>query len=96
MIVPINEQYRITSDPRQWIVQQRRTRKGKEGWEPQTYHQSFESALQSLGERLVRDSNAQTLEEALVDVENATTTLSQALTPHSGSIVKAVTKNIDE
>ena len=96
MIISINEQYRITTDPRQWIVQKKRSRRGKEDWESQTYHHSFESALQSLGEYLVRASETQTLEEALVAVENVATTLSQALTPHSESIVKAVTKDIDE
>ena len=81
MIVPINAQYRITTDPYQWIVQKKRSRKGKEDWEPQTYHTSFQSALQSLGEFMVRQSDAATLTEALVEVENITTTLSQALTP---------------
>ena len=61
MIISINEQYRITTDPYQWIVQKRRTRNGGEAWESQTYHPSFESALQSLGERLVRGSDAETL-----------------------------------
>ena len=81
MIVPINEQYRITTDPYQWIVQKKRSRKGKEDWEPQTYHTSFQSALQSLGEFMVRQSDAASLTDALVEVENVTTTLSQALTP---------------
>ena len=81
MIVPINEQYRIATDPYQWIVQKKRSRKGKEDWEPQTYHTSFQSALESLGEFMVRQSDAASLTDALVEVENVTTTLSQALTP---------------
>ena len=81
MIVPINAQYRITTDPYQWIVQKKRSRKGKEDWESQTYHHSFESAFQSLGEFMVRQSNAATLVDALAEVEKVTTTLSQALTP---------------
>ena len=81
MIVPINEQYRITTDPYQWIVQKKRSRKGKEDWEPQTYHTSFQSALQSLGEFMVRQSDATTLTDVLAEVESITTTLSQALTP---------------
>jgi len=81
MIIPINEQYRITTDPYQWIVQKKRSRKGKEDWEPQTYHTSFQSALQSLGEFMVRQSDAATLTDALAEGESITTTLSQALTP---------------
>ena len=79
MIVPINEQYRITSDPFQWIIQKKRTRNGREDWTSQTFHLSFSSALQSLGERMVRESNASTLSEVLADVKTITTTLSQAL-----------------
>ena len=81
MIIPINQQYRITTDPYQWIVQKKRSRKGKEDWESQTYHPSIQSALQSFGEFMVRQSDATTLTDALVEVENVTTTLSQALTP---------------
>ena len=81
MIIPINHQYRITTDPYQWIVQKKRSRKGKEDWESQTYHPSIQSALQSFGEFMVRQSDATTLTDALVEVENVTTTLSQALPP---------------
>ena len=81
MIIPINEQYRITTDPYQWIVQKKRSRKGKEDWESQPYHPSIQSALQSFGEFMVRQSDAASLTAALVEVENVTTTLSQALTP---------------
>ena len=69
MIVPINEQYRITTDPYQWIVQKKRTRKDQDGWESVTYHPTFRSAVQSLGELMVRRSDAATLADALVDVE---------------------------
>ena len=81
MIIQIDEQYRFTTDPDQWIVQKKHSRKDKEDWESQTYHPSFESALQSLGECLVRESDAETLADALADVEKAITILSQALIP---------------
>ena len=61
MIVPINEQYRIITDPYQWIVQKKRTRKDKDDWESVTYHPTFPSAVQSLGELMVRRSDAATL-----------------------------------
>ena len=82
MIVPINKQYRIITDPYQWIVQKKRARKDKDGWESVTYHPTFPSAFQSLGELMVRRSDAATLADALVDVENVTTSLSQALRPY--------------
>jgi len=81
MIIPINKQYRITTDIYQWIIQKKRTRCGEEDWQAETYYPSFESALHSLGELMVRQSKAETLADALVDVRNITTTLSQALIP---------------
>ena len=80
MIIPINQQYRITTDPYQWIIQTKRTKYGKEEWRAETYHPTFESALQSLGELLVRQSNAETVADALDAVKTVTTQLSQALT----------------
>jgi len=79
MIIQIDEQYRVTTDPYQWIIQKKRTRNGREDWTSQTFHPSFSSALENLGERMVRESNASTLSEALADVKTITTTLSQAL-----------------
>ncbi len=81
MIVPINEQYRIASDRYQWIIQKKRSRKGEDDWDPQTFHPTIDSALQSLGELMVRQSKAETLADALDDVRSITTRLSLALTP---------------
>ena len=80
MHLPINEQYRIISDPNQWIVQKKRTRKGSLDWESIEYYSSFTLAINSLGERLVRESDALGLTEAMAAVEKITTSLSQALT----------------
>ena len=86
MIIPINKQYRITTDIYQWIIQKKRTRCGEEDWKAETYYPTFELALQSLGELMVRQSKAETLADALVDVRNIATTLSLALTPQLESI----------
>ena len=96
MIIQIDEQYRVTTDPYQWIVQKKRSRKGKEDWESQTYHPSFESALQTLGERLVRESDAETLVDALADVEKAITILSQALTPQLEQVLTVSEERIEQ
>ena len=96
MIVPITEQYRITTDPYQWIVQKKRSRKGKEDWESQTYHTSFQSALQSIGERLVRGSDAETLVDALADVEKAITILSQARTLQLEQVLTVSEEEIEQ
>ena len=79
MQISINEQYRIISDPNQWIVQKKRTRKGSLDWESIEYYSSFTLAINSLRERLVRESDAVGLTEAMAAVEKITTSLSQAL-----------------
>ena len=96
MIIRIDEQYRVTTDPYQWIIQKRRTRRGREEWESQTYHPSVDAAVRSLGERMVRECNTDTLVDALKAVETIATTLSQALTPSIEEVsqtIEGLTKN---
>ena len=80
MKLPINEQYRIASDANQWILQKSRTRKGVQEWESIAYYTDLDPLVKSLTNRMVRDSDATTLTDALVAIENVTTTISQALT----------------
>ena len=81
MIIPINTQYRIVSDEYQWIIQRIRTRKGKEDWQARLYYPDLKAAVEGLGELMVRQSDVATFADALVEVENVATTLSQAVTP---------------
>ena len=60
MIIPINSQYRIISDEYQWIIQRKRTRKGKEDWKAHTYYPKVKAAVEGLGELMVRQSKANT------------------------------------
>ena len=80
MIIPVNEQYRIATDAYQWVVERARTRNGNKEWEPKLFYPTFETALTGLGELMVRLSDAQTLVDAIGDVEKVSTTLSRALT----------------
>ena len=80
MIIPINERYRIQSDRYQWIIVKSRFRNGKKEWQPESFYRSFDHALRSLEELMVRESKAQTLTDALTHVDHVATTLSQALT----------------
>ena len=81
MLIQINHQFRIKSDSMQWMIQRRRTRNGKQSWESKLFFPTLQGAINELGELMVRESKAQTLADALMAVENVTTTLSQALTP---------------
>ena len=93
MIIPINDRYRIASDPRQWMIQEPRTRNGETEWESRYYFGTLESAVKELREVMVRTSDGETLVGIdLADIEKVTTTLSQALIPHSESILKAMAK----
>ena len=65
------------------MVQTLRNRGGKVEWHAIHYFRTLEAALQELGERLVRESNARTVADALADVRNVVTMLSQALTAQS-------------
>jgi len=82
MELEIDKKYRITSDKYQWIIQEKRTRKGKIDWKSISYYPSIEQAIQGLGELMVRLSDAKTLTDALRDVQNVATQLSHALTPN--------------
>ena len=92
MIIPVNDRYRIASDSRQWMIQESRTRNGEAQWESRYYFGTLESAVKELRELMVRTSDGETLVDDLADIEKVTTTLSQALTPHSESILKAMAK----
>ena len=81
MLIQVNDQFRIKSDSVQWMIQKRRTRNGKRTWESRLFFPSLQGAVKELGELMVRESEAQTLADALVEVEKIATMLSQALTP---------------
>ena len=45
MIIPINDKFRITSDRHQWMVQEKRTRRGNPEWESRQFYPTFQMAL---------------------------------------------------
>ena len=87
MILPIDDNYRIAGDQQSWSIQQLRKRRDKTTGEPKTVWESYrwftslEAAVNYLGERLVRTSDAQTLAEALAETDRVTTKLCRALSP---------------
>ena len=89
MMIPINDRLRITSDSRQWMIERKRLRKGKESWEARLYFGTLKACLKDLGELMVRESEANTLVDALEAVEKVTATLCQALTPQLEGVLEA-------
>ena len=86
MILPINSQFRINSDEYNWMIQKPRCRKrnGKpiKEWESIRWYPSLEMTVNGLGELMVMTSDAQTLTDALLEIEYVSATLCQALHPH--------------
>lgn len=88
MIIPINDKYRINSDKHQWFVQQYRglvkdqkTGEKVESWKGCLFYTDLSKLVTGLSERMLRESNADTLALALVEVETISRTLREALSP---------------
>ncbi len=82
MIIPIDDKYRLKTDANQWMVQSKAMKNGKVKWKGVSYQANARQAAASLAERMVRESEAETLADALEDVKRVTDTLTRALTPH--------------
>ena len=95
MLIPINDQFRIKSDSMQWMIQRRRTRNGKQSWESKLFFPTLQGAINELGELMVRESQVQTLADALVALENVTTVLCHALTPQFGGGLDVSEKEVN-
>jgi hypothetical protein len=82
MIIPIDEKYRLKSDKDQWMIQKfRPSKKDPDEWRSFKYFHYPQEAVNALLQLQIRASDAQTLADALIDVEKLTTQLVVALTP---------------
>jgi len=86
--IQLNDEYRLTSDKRQWIIQKKGSKKDKETgenltvWRDQTYHPTPTKAVQHYSGMRIRTSEADTLTQALKNVESIVCELTRALTPY--------------
>lgn len=81
MILPIDEHYRIAADAQCWSIQRRKHRKDGEAWESFKFYASLDDAIQGLAQLMIRTSDAETLADALLEVERVSTRLCTALSP---------------
>ena len=87
MIIPIDSKYRLKSDTNQWMIQKFRTRKDRktgeivDDWEAVKFFSNPSNMVNTLAQMMIRESEAQTLTDALAEVDRVTTSLLQALTP---------------
>jgi len=81
MIIPIDNEHRISSDTHQWIVQERKEYKGKEIWRSVAYYPRLEGVIRHIYDRKLRLSDADTLVGCLSEAEKLCKQLSSALNP---------------
>ena len=79
MIIPINDKYQISSNSLEWRIDKRKTEKDHYIWVPIAFFPRFEQAAESLGNRLIRESNAVGVAEAMVEIKRITSLLTLAL-----------------
>jgi len=84
MILPVNDQYRIKSDSRQWMVQTpiKVSKKYPDGWKSTSFYISLPQLVNALCDRMLRESEAAGIAEALEENKRILRTLTQALAPH--------------
>ncbi len=54
MIITINPDWRLASDPLQWVLQKRYQSKGEDHWRPVAFFGRLDGALQELHRRRIR------------------------------------------
>tara|TARA_R110002020_G_scaffold369075_3_gene580847 strand:- start:3814 stop:4083 length:270 start_codon:yes stop_codon:yes gene_type:complete len=82
MLIKINDEYAIQSDASCWAVCKWVNRASRGGsFEQITWHHTFSDAVSSLGGRMIRLSDAETLEDAIKDASQVKDTIRQALEP---------------
>ncbi len=88
MLIPINDQFALATDQYSWMIQRRRQRKDRKtgepvtAWESIAWYASAEQAVNGLRDRMVRASEAETIAEAMRDIESVVAALSHALAPY--------------
>jgi len=95
MILPIDDKYRIKGDKHSWAIQKGRIKKGEITWESVSWFTSLESTVNHLGQLMVRTSDAQTLADALKEIEKVTTLLTHALSPKF-KVIQVVDPNVSD
>jgi hypothetical protein len=82
MKIQINDEYRISSDSNQWMVQKYRGIDKKTGepiWQSILYYTSLDTLVTGLADKMLRESDASTISEALVEIKRIGELLKSAL-----------------
>ena len=79
MFLQIDENHAIKADRHCWQVCEARMKNGQRIWEPFLFYGSLESAIKGLNDLRLRTCDAQTLNEALKELERLSEDLCRAL-----------------
>jgi len=81
-ILYINDNYRIASDSRQWIIQKSRINKTQETeWTPVLYFSTLGGAVKELKARLIRESDAVGINELVIAAKSVQAEIDSVLIP---------------
>ena len=86
--IPLNDNYRLSSDKYQWIIEKKRKGKDRKTGEPtiewrgDSYHPTPTKAVQHYAHMQVRTSEASTLTEALENIDEVVRSVTEALVPY--------------
>ena len=81
MIITINDDWRLASDPLQWILQKRYQAKGEEHWQAKAFFGRLDAALHELVRRRIRClPGAYPGSEALKPLSDALITIHEEIT----------------
>ena len=83
MFLQITDKYAIESDANSWAISLKRIQKSKgEYFEGIAWYTSLEGAVNGLAQMMIRSSDAQTLDDALKDVEKVVYSITKSLEPN--------------
>lgn len=83
MIIPIDDKYRIAADTHSWMVQQYlgKDKSGKDIWQSVAWYSSLKSAVKGLVDRCIRTAEAETVLDAVEEVNAVIERLTKVLQP---------------
>lgn len=82
MIIPIDDDYRLKSDRNQWMIQRKKLVSEEIRWESFKFFHDPSNAVTALVQMRIRESDADTLTDALAEVDRVTAHVLHALAPH--------------
>ena len=85
MNIPLNDDYRLSSDKYQWMVQRKDGQhtkgklRGQTKWRSLSFHPTATKAVQHHAETLFRQSDAETIDEAILSAKRIIESITTAL-----------------